>query len=405
MGLFGYQQRAKTLSDKAMYSSYLFNGMPIATYQNLTADLMDGYMSNETVYAIIQKIVGTATLPKLKLYSKDGREVRKHWAYRLIVEPNADNTFSEWYKSVLIYYLAIGNGYAYAPKLGNGASRELHTLPADYVAAVSGGWSEPIRGYKLYLGNQEVELPKADVLHLKMFNPQFVDGQFVYGLSPIKVAADIINNLNSGEKRMADMLEKGTPPFIISAKTNEGLTEQQQQSLEKAYEKKYGQSGDSMKPLMSGVELKVDKLGFSAADLSLLENSQYGQRVLCNVYGVPSVLLNDTVVSTYDNMRTAQVDFIENTIKPLNSYFAEKLTVFLLGDTDYYYDFDYSEVAALVETKAELMKAYGDISYLTNNEKRAVFGYPPVADDKLGGANTNGNENVEEGGDNEEANM
>ena len=364
--------------NKAMYQSYLFNGMPIATYQNLSGDLIDGYLSNETVYSIINKIANTASLPELKLYSKDGREIKKHWAYRLIQQPNEDNTFNEWYKSVLIYYLAVGNGYAYSPKLGNGVTREIHTLPAPYVVAISGGWANPIKGYKLYLGNQEVELPKDDVLHLKMFNPQFLDGQFIYGLSPIKVAADIINNLNAGEKRLADMLEKGTPPFIISARSNEGLTQQQQDSLEKAYEKKYGNSGDSMKPLLSGVELKVDKLGFSAADLSLIENSEYGQRVLCNVYGIPSVLMNDNAQSTYNNVKTAEIDFFENTIKPLNKYFAEKLTSFLLADTDYYFEFDYSSIAVLVESRAELMKAYNEVTYLTDNEKREVFGYAPI---------------------------
>ena len=140
---------------KGYFSTYLFNNMPIATYQNLNQDLMDGYMSNETVYSVINKVITTAASVPLKLYNQEGTEVTG-WPTELLQGPNEDETFTELYKSVLTYYLSVGNGYIYAPKLNNGTTRELWKLPAPYVVAVSGGWSNPIKGYKMYLGNQEV---------------------------------------------------------------------------------------------------------------------------------------------------------------------------------------------------------------------------------------------------------
>jgi HK97 family phage portal protein len=293
---------------------------------------------------------------------------------------------------MLIYYLAIGNGYLYAPKITLGKVMEIWKLPAQYVVAVSGGVSNPIKGYKLYIGNQTTLLDKEDVFHMKMFNPRFLDGNFVYGLSPISVAADIINNLNAGEKRMAAMLEKGIPPFIISAMSSDGLTEQQQQALEKTYDAKFGSTSNPAKPLMSGVQLKVDKLGFSAADLSIIENSVHGQRVLCSIYGVPSILLNDLEQSTYSNYDTALKSFYRDTVIPINDEFAKKLTVFLFGlDSPYELKFDYSTVPVLSVDRADLMLKYNSIKFMTTNEIRQIFGLEelndPTADELPGTTN------------------
>jgi HK97 family phage portal protein len=380
--LFGKLMKEKVMNSssplsRALYSSYIFNDTPISSFNNYTQDLMDGYLSNETIYSIVNKIAGTASSVPIKLVDKSNREIKRHWVSDLISNPNEDMTFRELYKSFLIYYLSIGQGYLYAPKVGPGITKELDIMPANDVVIIGGSFSEPIKGYKLYLGNQEVMLPKDDVMSMMMFDPRFVDGYYLYGLSPIKVAADIIRNLNLGEKRMEKMLEKGSPPFIISAKTQEGLTEQQQAALEQAYDKKYGDSGNPSKPLISGVELKVDKLGYTAQDLSLIENSKHGMRVLCNVYGVPSVLMNDLDQSTYSNFEQAYIIFYEDTIKPLNDVFQDKLTKFLLKGTNYRLEFDYSKISVLSDHRVDLMVKYDGISYLTPNEKREIFGFSP----------------------------
>jgi HK97 family phage portal protein len=361
--------------------SYLFNDMPIVTFQNLNSDLLAGYMQNEVVYSIVNKVANTASSVPLKLYDTEGNEVDSHWTGNLLSLPNEDTTFQELYRDMLIYYLSVGNGYLYAPKLRGGNAREMWLLPATYVLAVSGGVYNPIKGYKMYVGSQEVILPKDDVLHLKMFNPQFTDGNFAYGLSPIKVAADIISNLNNGNKRLEKMLESGMPPFIISAKSQDGLSPKQQEDLEAAYKRKYGTAGDPNKPLLSGVELKVDKLGFSAADLSIIENSIYAQRVLCNIYGVPSVLMNDLKESSYNNINTEYERFYGDTIKPLNNLFAHKLTQFLVPETGLQFKFDYSEVPVLSNQRAELMKQYAAVPFLTEDEKREIFGFEPLKRD------------------------
>ena len=369
-------KKGKNPLQKSMYQSYLFKGNSIATYQNYTQNILDGYNSNETIYAIVNKIANAASSVPLKLVDDKGNVVEGNWANRLITYPNADYTFGELYNAYLIYLLTIGNAYLYSPKLSNGTSIELNIMPAAETVAISGGWSNPIAGYKLYIGTQEVQLPKSDIMHQFYFNPNFNDGMFIYGLSPIQVASDMLNNLNAGEKRMFEMLDKGTPPFIISAKTNDGLTPQQVGQLEQKYEEKYGSTSNPNKPLLSGVELKIDKLGFSAQDLSLIENSVYGLRVLCNVYGVDSKMFNDPAASTFNNMNAVYTQFYEGIIKPLNNKFADKLTQFLFsGQGNLHFEFDYSTVSILGTNRAELMAQYNGVTFLTESEKRALFGY------------------------------
>lgn len=385
MGLLN-KKKVENSSNKAyraLYSSTLYNNTPIPIMVSLTAEMSAGYTDNPTLYAIINKIANAVATAPLKVKTMDGEEVEPTEAQALLY-PNEDTTRVELIKSLLIYYLTVGNSYLYSPILTTDRRRETWLLPADYTEAISGGWSKPVKSYHLLMGSQDVTFRKEDVLHFKMFNPRFVNGSYVYGLSPVAVAADIIRALETNEERALQMMERGTPPFILSAQLAEGLTELQQEQLEKTYEQKYEGTDNANKPLLSGIPLRADKIGFSSADLELIQHSEHSLRVLCSVYGVPSVLFNDNANSTYNNVETAEVDFYENTVKPLATYLEDKMSAFYLSE-GYRFEFDFSTVAVLAKAKAELLNSYNTVSFLTDNEKRAIFGYEPVETTNIGG--------------------
>ncbi len=366
--------------NKVLYSAWFNNGMPVSSGKNYTGDLIAGYLNNETIYSIVNRIARPASEVPLKVYTKDNVEIEDHWINKVLNQPNADTTINELIYNYYVYLLSIGNSYIYAPKMEDGRTIELWTAPSDLVEIVAGDWRNPIKGYKIMYGTQDVTpIAKKDMLHGKLFNPRFDDsGYWMYGLSPIQVAAQMIRQLNAGTERMAILAETGTPPFIISSTIPEGLTKTQQERLEDSYDEKYNGTSKTNKPLMSGTPLKVDSLDGGAADLELISGSQYATRVLCNVYGISSVLMNDLDNSTMNNVDSFRKDLYSDVIIPLNGQLEKKLKTFLAPTEDIILRFDYSKVEVLTDAIDSRMKVINDIAFLTNNEKRDMFGYDPI---------------------------
>ena len=373
----------------ALFTTWFPTGhTPIPAGRNLTSDLLSGYLDSPIIYSIINKIASTASNVPMRLYDQDDEAVESHWVLDLIDKPNEDTTFDELLFSYYVYYLAIGNSYLYSPKLEGGKTIELWTMPSDRTEVIAGpSFNQPIEGYRLLDGNQEVTFEKPSVMHGKMFNPRYIDGRFFYGLSPISVAREIIYAMNAGDRAMANSFTNMGPPYIISSQMPEGLTQSQQEMLEKTYQKKYGgmqkDGSFSRKPMLTGTPVKVERMGDSAGDLKLIDSSQHGLRVLCNVYGVPSQLFNDTEGTTFSNMESAMKQFYEYTIKPLNKGFAEKLTAFLGLDKGMKLRFDYEGIEVLQDAFLKEAQALETSWFLTVNERRKMLGLNEIDDPLL----------------------
>ena len=364
---------------KALYTSWYSPFMPIQEPNDYTGDLIEGYLNNEAIYSIVNKIANSCSDVPLELVDKDNKPVGSHWVNDLLKRPNEDSTLKELIYNYYVYLLSIGNSFMYAPKLAAGTTQELWTMPSDLVLVVSGPFYEPVSGYKFKEGNQEIVFPKDQVLHGKLFNPRFRSGSWVYGLSPVEVAAEAIRQVNAGQQRMATLAATGAPPFIISSETPEGLTAAQQEMLEATYKKKYTGS-DSNDPMMSGTPLRVQNIPGKAADLELIESSEYSWRVLCNIYGVDSGMFNDKAASTYSNMQQMFKNFYQFTVEPLNKSFAERLKLFLIPNEELYFRFNYDDVEVLQEGFLTKSEALNNIWYMTPNERREQLGLEALDD-------------------------
>jgi HK97 family phage portal protein len=229
-------------------------------------------------------------------------------------------------------------------------------------------------------GSQEIAFPKENMMHGKLFSPRFQSGSWLYGLSPISVAAEIISASNDSTQAMASSFKNMGPPYIISSSISEGLTPVQQEMLESVYKKKYGGPEHAGQPMLTGTPVKVEKLGVSPVDLQIIEGSNHALRVLCNVYGVSSVLFNDNDQSTYNNVKQARADFFQYTVQPLNEQFSAKLKRFLIPDEDLWFKFDYSDIEVLQEAMYTKSQALVNSWWLTPNEKRKAIGLAPMDD-------------------------
>jgi HK97 family phage portal protein len=378
-------KKSTTPLNRGLYETIFFNnGLPVNNIDNPTNQLKEGYSGNVDVFSLINRIGDVASSVPLKVYDNNGEEVTTHEVLELLDQPNEDMSGPELIKAFYIYKLSIGNSYLWKPTIeagmNKGKTKEIWLMPSDYVEIIPGTWQEPIKEYRLRVGNYTTTFPKSDVYHGKFFNPTFNQGSWLYGLSPIKVASNIILSQNSGYKAMAAAYKNQGPPYIITGKNDEGWTEEQQELVEDRFKKKYGDPSNFRKPMLTSVPLDVKMLGLSPADLKIIESTKHGLKVLANVLGgVPVQLMNDNDASTYNNMKEARKALYTNVVIPNNKALEAGLTKWLMQPwPGYTIRFDYSGIPELqedIKTKADAIKG---LWQLTPNEVRVLLGLPTI---------------------------
>ncbi len=393
------EQRLKAINDavrnelnKNIYLHNIYSGVPIPFEDNPETQLEIGYMDNVDVYSIINYVARNSAAVPLRVYDKDDEIVDDHPIMELLEQPNPDMSMVDIIEAFYIYKLSIGNSYLYKPTLESGANIgktiEILVMPSADVQAIGGTWTDPIQGYRINEGLIWNTIDKADIYHGKFFNPKFSNGSWLYGLSPIKIAVELIRTQNYGYTALESAYLNGSPPYMITHKGKNKLTFTQQENLEETFKRKYGDGDDFTKPgsnftkpMLTSEDLDIKMIGLSPIDLNILNVNKQGGRTLANVLGgIPTVLLNDLENSTYSNYSEARKVFYENVVIPNNTPLQKGLTNWLL--TPYNdgtkFKFDYSDIGPLQEDIKEKTEALKNAYYLTINERRDQLNYPPI---------------------------
>lgn len=377
---------------KALYSMQMHSGVAQVMDDNPTAYIKQGYSGNSDVYAIINRIIRMSSQARLALYtSEDGKwvEVTDHELLKFTKIVNPTMKTSDFIQGHLIYKLSIGNSYWYKPIIESGVNKgktnELWLMPSNQVEILAGqSWMNPVGGYRLRT-NSTIEFNSQEVYHAKFFNPLFGEYGSLYGQSPLKAAAETVSKQNQAELTELKQFENQSPPYLLYRDVQDaimgGLGQSQReevQDLFKDYNKKY-KAGH---PLVLPDKFGMIKLGISPADLNILESSQEGRRVLCNIYGIPSELFNDKVASTFNNVNEAKKDAWNNCIKPNLNDLADDLTAFLIAPTIYanenlFFGFDYSDVGELQADRA-IQVQWMRQAYWTPNQILEATGQQPI---------------------------
>ena len=378
---------------RALYA-FLSSGSTLGYDSHMKDYVKDGYEENPDLFSIIIKLAGMFAGVPLRLYTpgKDGdKPASQKDIDRLMSHTNYFQTFDEFRRMWAVSYYLTGNAITYAPKYPNGYNKGKITrdglliMPTQNVQIISGGWREPISKYVLDI-DQQYKIDTSDVWH-ERFAPtmQFEDGKNFMGQSPVKVARRIINAQNAGYEITESLYEYGHPPGIISKEDSGGSTPKEQESRFRAtYKRKY-QGGDSKRnitiPIFTLGKLAFTKIGFdNLQELQVINMSEHGRRIFCNLLQVPSELFNDTQGSTYNNMNEAAKAIYTNRIIPDINAFVSGFNQLLEPYGDYFVKPDYSGIQALQEDMAKkvewLSKAWND-SAITINDYRRALGLPP----------------------------
>jgi len=392
MGLFTRltqkaQQVREIVVDNAVYEAilgYLSPGTLLRRDSSLQKYMEYGYGNNADVFSITQKIISLfAQVPII--VTQGGKEVPNP------VVPNNRSWF-EFMQAWEMFGVLSGESIIYTPKLQNGNNAGTPALweimPSHHTEIESGGWAKPIQGYKFDIASERRSISPEDVWHTRLFpNWDYQDGANFRGMSPIKVAVNIINAQNNGYNILSKSFERGMPPGVLTNKslTDISMARQHEDTLTRAWKAKHASSDKAGLPVFAVGDYNWIQLGFSTLkDMDVINSSVHGLRTLCNLWGLPSTLFNDQASSTYNNLRTATRTIYTNRIIP-------DLTVFCQGLNEIYkakgYTFkpNLKEIPELQDDKLEQAKIYAlgvDKRAISRNEFRVALGFEPV--DALG---------------------
>jgi HK97 family phage portal protein len=220
-------------------------------------------------------------------------------------------------------------------------------------------------------------------MHSKLFNPDYDNGQFLYGMSPIyagqKPNKTIIEGYNA---TVRGLINNGA----YGALTNDSeliMTPEELEALENAYNNKFTGGGDSAmkksKMMFSAMKLRWINFGISPVDLNIIESNKWALQDICRVFNVPSVLFNDNATATYDNMRTAKKMVWQDNILPALIDLEDELNRWLAANynnkygTKLYVAPYLNNISELKDDFNQLVSALNLAKDMTPNERRDML--------------------------------
>jgi HK97 family phage portal protein len=254
----------------------------------------------------------------------------------------------------------------------------MWNLPSQLVVVVPGDQMEPILRYEMR-GYSDVKIPKDQIIHVKNWTPNYINGQFLYGVSPIQAARRVITRSNSSyDASVASFQNMGAYGMITGdAKTDDqSLTPEQLEEIKKRYKKLTGPK-NAGQPLITSAALKWQQMGMSPVDMNIIESDKMDLRTLCMIYHVPSELFGDAANKTYSNTKEAGSAVYTNAVIPALIQKRDALNRFVKTryKENIFIDFDTSMISELQEDLTMLTTALANAWYLTANEKRDMISY------------------------------
>ena len=423
MGLLDFfsKKKVNTVLPPIPFNTSVAIQQGIVTWQgqNAQAFVRDGYQSNDIVYSIVKLITDKAKLAPFHVYKIVDQTAAKrykalmkqpdkieNWSEvkqlhkkafelydgdsrlnELLKYPNEEDTWADLIEQWCGFKLLTGNSFIYAKMIEGGANNgkpyELYALPAQYMAIIANvEVFPPTRvGYQLYYGKMW-SFDTKEILHDKYFNPYWsVTGNELYGQSPLMAAARTLTRSNEAKTAAVASFQNGGPAgvlFMNDDRFDPTSGTQQAQALKKSISEKGGASNYNS-IAVSGDKVDWKQIGLSPVELNIIESEKWDMKSLCNIYGVPSQLLNDADNKTYNNQVEGEKALTLRCAIPLLDAITDNLNRKLHSDwgyrgTNVYIGYDIQVYQELEANKAEQVAWLNNAWWISPAQKMEIMG-------------------------------
>ena len=342
-----------------------------------------GFSGNPVGFRAVKLIAEAAAALPLVCQDRE-RRYDLHPVIDLMRRPNPGQGRAELFEALYGQLLLSGNGYVEA--VGSaGLPVELHVLRSDRMSLVPGADGWPV-AYDYTVGGRrhrfDMAGPVDPVCHIKSFHPQ--DDH--YGLSPMQAAAvavDVHNSASAWSKALLDNAARPSGAIVYKGTDGQGaMAPDQYDRLIHEMELHHQGARNAGRPMLLEGGLDWKPMGFSPSDMEFQKTKEAAAREIAVAFGVPPMLLGIPGDATYANYQEANRAFYRLTVLPLATRVTAAVAYWLsthLGE-EIELKPDLDQVPALAGERDQQWKRVGEALFLTDAEKRAILGLPPLAD-------------------------
>ncbi len=323
---------------------------------------------------------------KYKIYRKDsGKEVelkQQNQLSKLLEKPNQFQGWNEFYRDIVAYKKAFGNSYinAFAPERVSGRTpQRLFNMPPQHAVLYVNNIDDKGRNNATQILNGDFRFirpayyefqhegtnirPSAeDVLHLKEYNHNFDNGQFIYGFSPIAPLARNITNIENAYDAKNKQYKSPLGMFYNAAKDAQMagyINNPNEQDAAQERIEKFGMT-KGQHPFMyaGGVSLGFTQIESQVQNLAIPENIASDFDKICMALNIPTILLtsSDAIQSTYTNKAEARQAFFEGAFKAEHNAIFNDLNAFLQQYPAFENYIIYPDFSAIPELQSDVSK-------------------------------------------------
>ncbi|MEM9987934.1 MAG: phage portal protein [Pseudomonadota bacterium] len=343
-----------------------------------------GFRQNVIAYRCIQMIADAASSVPLTVYEGENR-MMDHPLCRLLKNPSPDQTGQGMLEALYGHLQISGNAYVEVIP-GEGGPAALYLLRPDRVQVEVGqdGWPT---AYIYSTGKTRRVIRRGEngmipVLHIKLFNPL----NDRYGQSPMQVAGNAIDLHNAAVEWNKSLLDNAARPSgALVYRGVEGatsLTGDQFDRLKTELNETFQGATNSGRPMVLDGGLDWKPMSMSPAEMDFQQLKNGAARDIALAFGVPPMLLGIPGDNTYSNYQQAVLAFWRQTVLPLVGKMTASLSA-SLDDGTTQIGFDIDAIDALTESRTARMDAILRADFITDTEKRAILGFPPLTEGNM----------------------
>lgn len=355
----------------------------------------------------VDLIAETASRIYISVYDKKNKEFIKDSADRLSTPAKAlkilqggnyTQTYTEFMRSVMSYFLITGNAFVIAQSTAENTDiiELICAKPQDFIIMGAGTsladtykWTDGSRTltFKLNYSNWRYEAKDSkgfyyELKHIKFFNPKFNVGN-LWGMSPLTQVYLEMEQYIEGAVHNKALLKNGLKPSGVLT-LDEEMSDNAYERARAEFTNFYSGAENAGKVLVfEGTNAKFESFAVSPKDMDYATLIEWIEGVLYSRLKIPRPLISDKTM-TYNNLSEALRQLYILAIFPSFDLVLEALTQLIFGrykkkDGDNYEIFyDTKDIDAFAEKLAETDERVVRLGITTYNEARNKFNLPDL---------------------------
>ena len=255
-----------------------------------------------------------------------------HPASKLLAQPNAWQTKSDLFQTLIAHLDLRGNAYLQKTYVG-GTVRELIPLNPDLVVVKQN--NDASLSYETRNKEGKVfKLKQNDVIHFRSLS---TDGYM--GISPLDALTGVISTAIEQQKYQGSMIRNGAKPSGIISIPDKFTAEALKNYKKKIMEATSGSNAGGTLVLDNGAEFK--QVSLSPQQLEALEQRKFTRSEIAGGFRVPLHMINDYSGATFSNIENLALQFYQFALMPLLTAIEQRLSLDLLDEDErglYYFE-------------------------------------------------------------------